>query len=156
MFANGKMASIHAKWFRANSECSKKTESGNTANAIDFDEIRGIFYTFLVGMAIAFFFFTLKVAQTYIGDKLSMKKAGNTKNDTKSETKESQLGTAAFETTNPTSFNSEKQIAQTMDPVISKEDTYNNFHGTGGIVRVKSADTRPPSVNQTYPGVPSY
>ena len=153
MFANGKMANIHAKWFRANSECKQQTESGNTANAIDFAEIRGIFYTFLVGMAIAFFFFSLKVAQTYIGDKLAEKKSGN--KNIKSETKEVQDPTIMCST--GTSFNGEKQLPQTVPPpAVSKDETYNNFHGTGGLVRVKSAETRPSSVNHMYPGVPSY
>ena len=75
MFANGKMAAIHSKWFKTSSECSLEKEMTKTHDPIDFEKIKGIFYTFLFGMVLSFVFFVLKVTQNFVSDKLAERKA---------------------------------------------------------------------------------
>ena len=59
IFANGKMAAIHHKWFTARSQCSEK-HTLSSIDTIHFEEVCGIFYTFLGGMVLSAVFFIVK------------------------------------------------------------------------------------------------
>ena len=141
MFANGKMASIHAKWFITNSECAVDKEMTNTADAIGFDEIRGIFFTFLGGILIAFCCFVLKVSQSFLNGRLDKKRMLNKLKREQAVDPETISSTASFKT--------EKQLNQNVaPPVVPKENNYPNL--PGGIDRVTSMESRPPSVTNIY------
>ena len=63
IFSNGRMAAIHAKWYGTSSQCAKKNFFSNTAQTFGFDQVAGVFYTFLCGLLAAFILFIVKFIQ---------------------------------------------------------------------------------------------
>ena len=60
MLADGQMSAIHAKWFKTRSQCSDEKKLANIINTIDFDDIRGILFTFLAGVVVPFTLYGFK------------------------------------------------------------------------------------------------
>ena len=61
LIEDGTMADIHTKWFTTRNQCSEEKKLASNVDTIGFTEIRGIFYTYSIGLGIALLFFGLKV-----------------------------------------------------------------------------------------------
>ncbi|XP_063710761.1 glutamate receptor ionotropic, kainate 1-like [Symsagittifera roscoffensis] len=64
MFSDGTLAGIHTKWFKTRSQCSEEKKLASFVDTIDFEEIQGVFFTFLGGIVLSFLFFVVRIART--------------------------------------------------------------------------------------------
>ncbi|XP_063719574.1 glutamate receptor 1-like [Symsagittifera roscoffensis] len=69
LIEEGVVAEIHAKWFTTRNQCSEAKKLASNVDEIGIVEIRGIFITFLGGLAIAFLFFVIKIGLNFYDKK---------------------------------------------------------------------------------------
>ena len=58
---DGTMAKIHRTWFVTRSQCSDKHKLAANVETIGFDDIRGVFLAFIIGLGLSFVIFGVKV-----------------------------------------------------------------------------------------------
>ena len=58
---DGTIAKIHRTWFVTRSQCSDRHKLAASVDTITFDDIEGVFLTFVIGIVVSFAIFAMKI-----------------------------------------------------------------------------------------------